>query len=83
MSSVLFVKAFITLKDHPTCRLINPAESELGNVCKQILDNIDSKIRKTAKLNQWKRTSDVTNWFTIGCVAPSPCRFNLSDVAPA
>ena len=64
-------QAFITLKDHkenfvnhPTCRLINPAKSELGKVSKQILDNINSKIRKTTKLNQWKNTSDVTNWFT-------------------
>ena len=64
-------QAFITLKDHkdnfanhPTCRLINPAKGELGKVSKQILDNINSKIRKTTKLNQWKSTSDVTNWFT-------------------
>ena len=64
-------QAFITLKDHkdnfanhPTCRLINPAKSELGKVSKQILDNINSEIRKTTKLNQWKSTSDVTNWFT-------------------
>ena len=64
-------QAFITLKDHkdnfanhPTCRLINPAKSELGKVSKQILDNINSTIRKTTKLNQWRNTSDVTNWFT-------------------
>ena len=37
--------AFITLKDHkpnfannPTCRLINPTKSEIGKICKQILD---------------------------------------------
>ena len=64
-------QAFITLKDHkdnfanhPTCRLINPAKSELGKVSKQILDNVNSTIRKATKLNQWKNTSDVTNWFT-------------------
>ena len=64
-------QAFITLKDHkdnftnhPKCRLINPAKSELGKVSKQILDDINSKIRKVTKLNQWKNTSDVTNWFT-------------------
>ncbi|PFX16577.1 hypothetical protein AWC38_SpisGene19146 [Stylophora pistillata] len=60
------LQAFITLKDHkdnfahhPTCRLINPAKSELGKVSKQILDNINSKIRKTTKLNQWKNTSNL------------------------
>ena len=54
-------QVFITLKDHkdnfanhPICRLINPAKSELGKVSKQILDNINSKIRKMRKLNQWK-----------------------------
>ena len=64
-------QAFITLKDHkgnfanhPTCRLINPAKSELGKVSKQILHNINSKIRKMTKLNQWKNTSEVINWFT-------------------
>ena len=64
-------QAFIALKDHkdnfanhPTCRLINSAKSELGKVSKQILDNINSKIRKITKLNQWKKTSDVINWFT-------------------
>ena len=64
-------QAFITLKDHkdnfanhPTCRLINPAKSELGKVSKQILDRINSEIRTKTKLNQWKNTKDVTNWFT-------------------
>ena len=39
--------AFITLKDHkpnfnnsPTCRLMNPAKSEIGKVAKQILQSI-------------------------------------------
>ena len=49
-------QAFITLKDHkdnfanhPTCRLINPVKSELGKVGKLILDNINSKIKKSDK----------------------------------
>ena len=40
-------QAFITLKDHkenfknnPTCRLINPAKSEMGLVSKQILESV-------------------------------------------
>ena len=64
-------QAFITLKDHkdnfanhPTCRLINPAKSEVGKVSKQILDNVNSKIKKVTRLNQWKNTSDVINWLT-------------------
>ena len=61
-------QAFIPPKDHkdnfanhPTCRLINPAKSELGKVSKQILDYINSKIGKITELNQWKNTSDVIN----------------------
>jgi hypothetical protein len=44
-------EAFITLKDHkpnfknnPTCRLINPAKSEIGKVSKQLLDRINQKV---------------------------------------
>ena len=44
-------EAFITLKDHkpnfannPTCRLINPAKSEIGKISKQILDRINTTI---------------------------------------
>ena len=43
--------AFITLKDHkpnfdnkPTCRLINPTNSEIGKISKEILDRINGKI---------------------------------------
>ena len=63
-------QAFITLKDHkdnfsnnPTCRLINPAKSNLGRVSKQILEEINDKVRAAAKLNQWKNTYAVINWF--------------------
>ena len=47
-------KAFISLKDHkpdfenhPKCRLINPAKSQLGKVSKAILDKINNIIRTT------------------------------------
>lgn len=51
-------QAFITLKDHkdnfnnnPTCRLINPAKSEMGKVSKVILESINETIRKASKAN--------------------------------
>ena len=63
-------QVFITLKDHkenfknnPTCRLINPAKSEMGLVSKQILERIITEIRSTTLLNQWKNTSSVKKWF--------------------
>ena len=64
-------QAFITLKDHkpnfrnnPTCRLINPTKPEIGKISKQILKNINTKVRTATKLNQWKNTDEVIRWFT-------------------
>ena len=64
-------QAFITLKDHkdnfqnkPTCRLINPAKSEIGRISKQILENINTTVRQKTGLNQWKNSFSVINWFS-------------------
>ena len=63
-------EAFVTLKDHkenfdshPKCRLINPAKSELGKVSKVILDAINNNIRSIIKVNQWKNSQSVIEWF--------------------
>ena len=62
--------AFITLKDHkenfannPTCRLINPSKTELGRISKRILEVINSKLVRATKVNQWKNTSSVLQWY--------------------
>ena len=64
-------ETFITLKDHkpnfannPTCRLINPAKSEIGKIGKQLLDRINTTLVSKLKLNQWKKTKAVLAWFT-------------------
>ena len=46
------------------CRLINPTKTEIGRDRKYILDRINTDIRSKCKLNQWKNTEDVINWFT-------------------
>ena len=63
-------EAFITLKGHkptfhdnPTCRLINPTKSEIGVISKQILDEINTSIINSTRINQWKNTSSVLKWF--------------------
>ena len=63
-------QAFVTLKDHkenfdnrPSCRLINPTKSDIGKISKQILEKINTKVRASANLNQWKNTNDVIQWF--------------------
>ena len=62
--------AFISLKDHkdnfdshPKCRLINLSKSELGRVSKVILVDINNKIRSILKVNQWRNSSSVIEWF--------------------
>ena len=64
-------EAFITPKDHkpnfannPTCRLINPAKSEIGQFSKQLLDRINTALVSKLELNQWKNTKAVLAWFT-------------------
>ena len=63
-------KAFISLKDHkpdfenhPKCRLINPAKSQLGKVSKAILDKINRIITTQTQINQWRNTSEASSWF--------------------
>ena len=61
---------FFTLKDHKenfqnnsTIRLINPAKNEIGRFSKVILDKINSSLIKQLKVNQWKNTQNVIEWF--------------------
>ena len=61
----------MTLKDHkpnfnnnPTCRLLNPTKTELGRIAKQKLAKINAVVRDKTKLNQWKNTQSVVEWFT-------------------
>ena len=78
--------AFITLKDHKEnfqtklpCRLINPCKSNIGAVSKSILDRINSDIRGSTNVNQWKNTNEVLNWFdSIGDKAS--CQFIQLDI---
>ena len=60
-------EAFITVKDHkenfvnkPTCRLINPAKTELGKISKTIIEDINKQLIEKLKVNQWKSTKNVT-----------------------
>ena len=62
--------AYVTLKDHkenfrtnPSCRLINPTKSEIGIIAKKLLDRINTDILRATKVNQWKNTTTVIDWF--------------------
>lgn len=78
---------FITLKDHkdgfasnPKCRLINPAKTDLGKVSKQILVNINNKIRASTGLKQWRCTAEVISWFSDLCSKNRKCKFLQFDI---
>ena len=62
--------AFITLKDHkpnftnsPTCQLISPTKSEIGRISKQILQKIVKNVATATKVNLWRNTQSVLEWF--------------------
>lgn len=70
MESIADKQAFITLKDHKDniennlpSRLINPAKSETVPVSKVCLDRINNAIRDAPKVNKWRNTSSVIEWF--------------------
>ena len=44
-------------------RLINPCKSSIGKTIKVILDRINTAVRNHTKVNQWKDTSTVFDWF--------------------
>ena len=58
------------MKDHkenfvnkPTCRLINPSKPEIGRISKQLLEKINRNLVNIKKVNHWKNTSSVLQWF--------------------
>ena len=70
MQSYTTDQCFITVKDHkpnfpskPSCRLIKPSKSDLGKVSKQILEKINKVSNRSLRLNQWRKTKDMTDWF--------------------
>ena len=63
-------ECFITLKDYKPnfkknhkVRLINLAKNEIDRISKNTLDKINHQLRGSLIINQWKDTSEVTEWF--------------------
>ena len=61
---------FITFKDHkeilvnlPTIRLIDHTKNENGGISKSLLDKMNISLCERLKLNKWKTTTAVINWF--------------------
>ena len=79
-------ETFLTIKDHkpnfynnPKCHLINPTKSEIGIISKKMLDQINSSIRSSTGLMQWRNSSAVISWFRkIPC--KDMCKFLKFDI---
>ena len=49
--------------DKISCRLVNPSKTDIGKTRKQILDRVNNIILEKNKVNQWKNTSSVIEWY--------------------
>ena len=63
-------EAFFTIKDHKEdfpskikVRVINPAKTDVGRISKQYLQNIVTEVNMKLKLNQWRSSTEVKQWF--------------------
>ena len=63
-------EAYMTIKDDKedfpnkiSCCLRNPSKPSIGKISKVILDKIKQQIQLITKVNQWKDTSSVIEWF--------------------
>jgi len=79
------------MKDHKpdfvnnlACRLVNPSKSEIDIISKHLLDGINSRITQATKVNLWRSTSNVIEWFNV---IPEKCwhafiTFDICQVLP-
>ena len=79
-------ECFITLKNHKPnfknnhkVRLINPAKNETGRISKSILDKTNHKLRGSLRINKWKDTSEVIEWF-LKILDKNRYKFAIFDV---
>ena len=78
--------AYISIKDHKegfpdkiSCRLINPSKTDIGKISKQILDKVNTSILEKIKVNQWKNTSSVIEWY-CNIKRKDQCSFVVFDI---
>ena len=50
-------------KNNPKVRLINPAKNEIAWISKNILNKTNHQLRHSLRIDQWKDTSEVIEWF--------------------
>ena len=77
---------YITVKDHKdnfphsiSCRLINPSKTDIGKISKTIVDKIILQLVSSIKVNQWKNSDTVINWFK-NIPEKKSCTFIVSNI---
>ena len=79
-------EAYVTIKDHKegfpdkiSCRLINPSKTDIGKISKQILDRVSNIILVKNKVNQWKNTYSILEWYH-NIKRKDQCSFVVFDI---
>ena len=64
-----------------SCRFINPSKTDIRKISKQILDRVSNNILEKNKVNQWKNTSSVIEWYrNIMWKFNDQCYFVVFDI---
>ena len=78
--------AYISIKDHKEgfldkilCCLINPSKTDRGKISKQMFDKVNTSILEKVKVNQWKNTSSVIEWY-CNIKRKEQCSFVVFDI---
>ena len=84
--SDIIYEAYVTIKDHKegfpdkiSCRLINPSKTDIGKISKQILVRVINTILEKKKVNKWKNTSSVIEWY-CNIKRKDQCSFAVFDI---
>ena len=77
--------AFITIKDHKPNFRNNHAKNELGLVSKKQLEKIIANVANTIKVNQWRNTTIIMDWFKLLPQKDKSCfiKFDIVEFYPS
>ena len=72
-------------KNNPKVRMINPAKNEIAWISKNILNKTNHQLRHSLRIDQWKDTSEVIEWFLKipDKNRHKPAIFDINDFYPS
>ena len=79
-------ETYVTIKHHNegfpekiSCRLINLPKTDIGKISKQMLARVNKTMLGKNKVNQWKNTSSVIEWY-CNIKRKDQCSFVVFDI---